>query len=830
MAQKITIAELDINTDAFLKAATDTKQVLDGLKQSQKDLTKTNEQGSQQYVKNEVAIKRLSTQYTEQKNVLVSLNTQNTDFAKTTAAITNATNKEITSIQGARNNNKELLKVRNQLNVSTKAGQKALVDINGKLDSNNKFIKENVSGYEKQKINIGNYEGALRSVFPQMNGVLNVLKTTKTALDAQKVAQTGATTATNLGSKSLKVFKIALISTGIGAIVVAFGSLITFLTSTQRGMDAVTSVTRPLAAVFQSLFGVVQDLGGAMFDAFTNPKEAISNLWEFIKTNLVNRIVGVGDQFKALGKIISSGFTDGYEDFANASLKIATGVEDVIGKTKTAASETGKFFAEAAAKGAEIDKLTKSIEQSEAEIILTRSNSAKQLRELQLLANDRTLGAKANNDAADKALVIANDLATAEKNIINQKIKREEIEQSLNDSGREDLTTLNTLKAEANAADEKARATELKFLTARAGLVKEQRAATLKGIEEKKKQDEVDAAEKVADEEIELQRLANFEDRKRELENQIALENAATQEEKDLLKIEQDFEKETLALEKLQLDENQKTELLALLTTQRGQVLQDIQDKLNESALAKQAIVNKKEIDADKKQADARVDISQVLTGILTGLLGDSLAAKIASIAVEAAINAGLVSINTAAAQATNLAQATATAPPPFNFPSIIAAGVQNVTMQAASTSAISKIVSSAALQSVGTIASSAFYEGGSVPYGTGGTISGSNIPTQKGGDNILATVKSGEVILNEDQQARAGGSAFFNSIGVPGFATGGIATSSSITQPIQQSNLNQDSFNVLIDKINAIKVVAIESDITDSQNLQTEIIQGATI
>lgn len=52
---------------------------------------------------------------------------------------------------------------------------------------------------------------------------------------------------------------------------------------------------------------------------------------------------------------------------------------------------------------------------------------------------------------------------------------------------------------------------------------------------------------------------------------------------------------------------------------------------------------------------------------------------------------------------------------------------------------------------------------------GMGTTISRSN------GDNMLATVKTGEVILNQSQQARLGGAATFAKIGVPGFATGGV-------------------------------------------------------
>lgn len=48
--------------------------------------------------------------------------------------------------------------------------------------------------------------------------------------------------------------------------------------------------------------------------------------------------------------------------------------------------------------------------------------------------------------------------------------------------------------------------------------------------------------------------------------------------------------------------------------------------------------------------------------------------------------------------------------------------------------------------------------------------------PIQRGnGDNLLATVKTGEVILNQRQQAALGGAATFRKIGVPGFAAGGL-------------------------------------------------------
>jgi len=63
--------------------------------------------------------------------------------------------------------------------------------------------------------------------------------------------------------------------------------------------------------------------------------------------------------------------------------------------------------------------------------------------------------------------------------------------------------------------------------------------------------------------------------------------------------------------------------------------------------------------------------------------------------------------------------------------------------------------------------------EGGMVmPYeNINGRISKKpNAQTSAKGDNTLIYAKSGEVVLNADQQARAGGPAFFGGLGVPGF------------------------------------------------------------
>lgn len=81
------------------------------------------------------------------------------------------------------------------------------------------------------------------------------------------------------------------------------------------------------------------------------------------------------------------------------------------------------------------------------------------------------------------------------------------------------------------------------------------------------------------------------------------------------------------------------------------------------------------------------------------------------------------------------------------------------------------------------------FAEGGQV-------LSGQKIERSHGkpinmanGDNVLASVKVGEVVLNERQQALLGGSDTLRRIGVPGFADGGLVAR-SMSAPVE-NNIN---------------------------------------
>jgi hypothetical protein len=87
-------------------------------------------------------------------------------------------------------------------------------------------------------------------------------------------------------------------------------------------------------------------------------------------------------------------------------------------------------------------------------------------------------------------------------------------------------------------------------------------------------------------------------------------------------------------------------------------------------------------------------------------------------------------------------------------------------------------------------------------PLAEGGVVTGErinrkqNIPTRSNGDNVLAYVKRGEVVLNQRQQSLLGGSPTFRRIGIKGFAEGGMVP--PISAPIQAISGNNDLSNFL--------------------------------
>lgn len=628
MAEKITLFSADIDTKDIVKQLGAYKRELEDIKKAQKTLDTSTKEGSEQFVRNQAEIKNIRAESNKYEKALIQLNDASGSFLNVQKGLDTALNKEITSIQGARDSNKELLAIRNNLNLNSKEGKKAQEDINVQLDKNNAFIKENVSQYEKQKIGIGDYAGGIKealgssnlfgqsqnqvlqvvkgfspvfnSINEELKGIVSGFKNGAVASQQLAGGQKAAAQATNLGSTALKLFRVALISTGIGLIVVALGSLIAYLSTTQAGIDQVTKITKPLTVIFGRLFGIVQELGAGLFEAFSNPKQALSDLVDFIKNNVINR-------FKSLAVIIEGFQNFDVKQIANGFAQAGTGVEDVIGKLQKARQGAGEFLSDSIDLGNKLRDIGIEVEERESKIALQRAKANNAIKEQELIAKDSSRTAAERNAAAQEASRLQDEQIQKEEAIIQLKIQELKIEQSLNDTSREENKELNELEASLIAKGQERKTNELKFLTAQTAFRKEAAKAAEEAANKRIELTERASSAEIEASKIRLQ-LLKEENENNPAINKIQAEQVLRDERIKILDSEIEAYKNSQEF-KNAIDEERQVKFLEF-SQERIDINQQLSDTQNEIAVAN----GLKELEAVKSKNQEILKEGQFLT------------------------------------------------------------------------------------------------------------------------------------------------------------------------------------------------------------------------
>ena len=561
MAEKIVIAELDIDVDELESSQANILKQQQSIKSEQKilqaELKKTGQFTDEQakaYVKNDAALKNLNQSYNTNKKVLAESTTS-------IAGLNDALNKQIKTEQQAKDNNRELIKARGQLDKTSKDYAKNVEIINNRIDENNEFLADNGSQLEKQRLNIGNYQSALEGATGQLDRIAPGLGKFSSGLIEQTRAAAGST-------KGLKAFRLALISTGIGAIVVALGTLIAAFASTQKGVDEINKVLRPLQVIFQRIIGLVQDLAldafGKLQEAIKNPTQALKDLGQILLDNVINRFKAFAVLGESIVKLLQGDFKEGFKGLADGAVQLGTGITDATDKIGKAAKATGEFIRESVAEGTKLDNLIRRIEKSEIELIKNRAELNTEFERQKSIAEDVTQSEEARIKAAQAAQAAQNELLRQEQEFIDLKIERMELEQSFNDSSREDEKELAELIAQRTEFEAAATGKRVSVRNLENSIRQGIRNEEKKRAEERKKEAEAEAkaAEERVKEELarekekqaELARIAKEEAEKRAAEERL---RKAIEFEEELQRIEQNGN-DRLAIRMAELAEEER--------------------------------------------------------------------------------------------------------------------------------------------------------------------------------------------------------------------------------------------------------------------------------
>jgi len=191
--------------------------------------------------------------------------------------------------------------------------------------------------------------------------------------------------------------KAGLISTGIGALVVAVGSLITFFTQTERGAEKLRVVMAGLGSVVRTLT-----------DRFSTVGEIITNIFN---QSLLQTIKDIGNAFNGIGKEIN--------DDAKATMELTKRQNELVDSerklnvetaTRRARIEELKLTAEDVTKS-EVERLVaaQTAFKLENDLLDKRVKNAKEGRDIQKELNDISKSGEADLDAlAEKEIALAN--------------------------------------------------------------------------------------------------------------------------------------------------------------------------------------------------------------------------------------------------------------------------------------------------------------------------------------------------------------------------------------------------------------------------------------
>lgn len=278
----------------------------------------------------------------------------------------------------------------------------------------------------------------------------------------------------------------------IAAIVLALKALSTWFNSTVEGQLKFAEISGYVSGVLGQLKEIVITVGKAIFKAFSDPKQAIKDFWEALKTNVVNRFKSIGVIAASLGKVIKAAFTldmdgvkSGIKELTNGFLQFGTGVENVTDKVSAwakgvhnAAAETATIARESKELEIEVSKWQKrnqELEQQKAKARGKMYNSS-------LSTNERKRAQKEFEAALQEQM-------DAEKKFADKRIELQKRTMDLTSNTIEDENNLRDLEAQRAALDTR-QEQELASLQRRAGALNNTEKSAAQKLEREKQKRE----------------------------------------------------------------------------------------------------------------------------------------------------------------------------------------------------------------------------------------------------------------------------------------------------------------------------------------------------
>lgn len=444
--------------------------------------------------------------------------------------------------------------------------------------------------------NVGNYKEAIIEAananipfVEQINRMVTSLGGLKDYFSGVKGEMVAVSAGTSGLTKVLKLLKVALVSTGIGALVVALGSLVAWFTKTQKGVETANKIMGALGATIDVIIDRASKLGSALVNLFTGNFKQAGEDAKAVFSGIGKEIADETKQAWKLAEVLNE--IDKEEVMLSMS-RAANRAE--IEKLKKAADDQTLSTQErikAAEKAAEIEKKDLDVQTQLAEARLANTlGFTKMTGEVRKLMEQ----IKAGDVTADEVI---GKLGLSESTIEDLKNFRDqfnELQELMEDSyGRqtEQQNTLNSIRQEGADKAKEAKQKELEAVRA----AEDAMLALVKDGRDKQSK------------EITLQYNRQIEDLRTRLKTETDLTVKARQAINDQIKAleqQKSMELQKLSDEELKKELENRTKLISLqLEAVREGSEQEYQLKMQQLDALRAAELADKELTEQMKQA-----------------------------------------------------------------------------------------------------------------------------------------------------------------------------------------------------------------------------------
>lgn len=404
--------------------------------------------------------------------------------------------------------------------------------------------------------NVGNYKEAIIEAananipfVEQINQMVTSVTGLKDYLSGVKEEMVAVTSGTSGLTKVLKLLKVALVSTGIGALVVALGSLVSWFTKTQKGIETANKIMGAFGATLNVIIDRVSKLGSALVNLFTGNFKQSGEDAKAVFSGIGKEIADETKQAWKLAEVLNE--IDKKEVMLSMS-RAANRAE--IEKLKKAADDQTLSTQErikAAEKAAEIEKKDLNVQTQLAEARLANTlGFTKMTGEVRKLMEQ----IKAGDVTADEVIGKLGLSDSTIEDLRNFRDQFNELQELMEDSYGRQTEQQNTLNSIRQEGVDKAKEAKQKELEA----VRAAEDAMLALVKDKREQ---------ARKEIELTYSRQIEDLRARLKTESDLTVKARQAINDQIKaLEQQkaAELQKLSEEELQKEIDNRTKLISL--------------------------------------------------------------------------------------------------------------------------------------------------------------------------------------------------------------------------------------------------------------------------